>query len=92
MANNPVNNPIVGPLAGADFEDENTFDGYSTAGLEELVPNDYPGYFVERNHHLFHSHGNSPYPLPVDTPEQQVRYRMRPPTKNSILTAFHFRG
>ncbi|KAJ7092438.1 S-adenosyl-L-methionine-dependent methyltransferase [Mycena belliarum] len=37
--------------------------------FEELQPDDFPTYFSERNGRLFHSHGGSPYPLPVDTPE-----------------------
>ncbi|KAJ6578742.1 S-adenosyl-L-methionine-dependent methyltransferase [Mycena vulgaris] len=39
--------------------------------FEELQPEDFPTYFSERNGRLFHSHGPSPYPLPVDTPEQE---------------------
>lgn len=41
--------------------------------LTELGPDDFPSYFIERDGRLFHSHGNSPYPLPADTAEQQVR-------------------
>jgi len=40
--------------------------------LEELEPNDFPSYFSERGERLFPA-GDIPYPLPVDTPEQQVR-------------------
>ncbi|KAJ6463572.1 S-adenosyl-L-methionine-dependent methyltransferase, partial [Mycena sanguinolenta] len=39
--------------------------------LEELTSDDFPTYFSERDGRLFHSHGGSPYPLPVDTPEQE---------------------
>ncbi|KAF8882839.1 S-adenosyl-L-methionine-dependent methyltransferase [Infundibulicybe gibba] len=39
--------------------------------LTELRPEDFPTYFAERDGRLFHSHGCSPYPLPVDTPEQR---------------------
>jgi hypothetical protein len=54
------------------FDDDDPFDHYSTAGLVELGSNEFPAYFVERDDRLFHSHGNLPYPLPVDTHEQQV--------------------
>lgn len=40
--------------------------------LVELASEDFPMYFSERDGRLFHSHGASPYPLPADTPEQQV--------------------
>ncbi|KAJ7821652.1 S-adenosyl-L-methionine-dependent methyltransferase [Mycena leptocephala] len=39
--------------------------------FEELSSDDFPTYFIERDGRLFHSHGGSPYPLPVDTPEQE---------------------
>ncbi|KAJ7630121.1 hypothetical protein DFH06DRAFT_1439812 [Mycena polygramma] len=39
--------------------------------FEELTSEDFPTYFSERDGRLFHSHGSSPYPLPVDTPEQE---------------------
>lgn len=42
--------------------------------LVELAPDDFPLYFCEHGGRLFHSHRSSPYPLPVDTPEQQVNY------------------
>ncbi|KAJ7574846.1 S-adenosyl-L-methionine-dependent methyltransferase [Mycena floridula] len=40
--------------------------------LDELGDDEFPGYFDERDGRLFvASHLNSPYPLPVHTPEQQ---------------------
>ncbi|KAF8970644.1 S-adenosyl-L-methionine-dependent methyltransferase [Flammula alnicola] len=42
----------------------------ATSSLVELNPEDFPTYFSERNGRLFHS-SSSPYPLPVDTPEQE---------------------
>jgi hypothetical protein len=42
--------------------------------LYELAAEDFPSFFAERNGRLFHAHLTSPYPLPVDTPEQQVNY------------------
>jgi hypothetical protein len=44
----------------------------TSAQLYELAANDFPRYFTERGGRLFHSHHSSPYPLPADTPEQQV--------------------
>jgi hypothetical protein len=41
--------------------------------LYELTAEDFPLYFSERGGRLFHSHHSSPYPLPVDSPEQQVK-------------------
>ncbi|KAJ7726812.1 S-adenosyl-L-methionine-dependent methyltransferase [Mycena maculata] len=54
-------------------EDENHFPGAEATDpdVEELLPDDFPTYFSERDGRLFHSHGTSPYPLPVDTPEQE---------------------
>ncbi|TBU24943.1 S-adenosyl-L-methionine-dependent methyltransferase [Dichomitus squalens] len=40
--------------------------------LVEIPSEDIPDYFQERGGRLFHSHGASPYPLPVDAEEQQV--------------------
>lgn len=40
---------------------------------EELGPDDFPTYFSERDGRLFHSSTTSPYPLPADAPEQEVR-------------------
>ncbi|KAG6852853.1 hypothetical protein C0991_008574 [Blastosporella zonata] len=40
--------------------------------IVELTSEEFPLYFSERDGRLFHSHASSPYPLPVDTPEQQV--------------------
>lgn len=48
----------------------------ATAGMVELGSDEFPDYFSERNDRLFHS-STSPYPLPVDTPEQQVRVPCR---------------
>jgi hypothetical protein len=46
----------------------------TSSEVVELDDTDFPGYFRVRYGRLFHSHGNSPYPLPVDTAEQQVRH------------------
>lgn len=40
----------------------------------EVSEDEFPSFFAERNGRLFHSQGTAPYPLPVDTPEQEVRY------------------
>ena len=41
--------------------------------IEEIEPEEFPKYFDERRRRLFHS-TDAPYPLPVDGPEQHVRY------------------
>ncbi|CDO76333.1 hypothetical protein BN946_scf184795.g4 [Trametes cinnabarina] len=49
-------------------------DGTSSDTSEDVieVPQDeIPDYFQERDGRLFHSHGSSPYPLPVDAEEHQ---------------------
>lgn len=43
----------------------------TSSDVTELEQADFPAYFIERGGRLFHSHGNSPYPLPVDADEQQ---------------------
>ncbi len=55
-------------------EDMSTLSDESDASsdITELDQADFPSYFDERHGHLFHSHGSSPYPLPVDAHEQQV--------------------
>jgi hypothetical protein len=40
--------------------------------VTELEEYDFPDHFFERDGRLFHSHGNLPYPLPADGPEQAV--------------------
>jgi hypothetical protein len=48
----------------------------TSSDITELDQAEFPSYFQERNGHLFHSHGSSPYPLPVDAPEQQVQFSL----------------
>ena len=48
--------------------DENFIDDE----LEEIQADDFPSYFNEIDGRLFPSCPSSPYPLPVDTPEQEV--------------------
>ena len=45
----------------------------TSSEVTELDTADFPGYFQERHGRLFHSHGRSLYPLPVDADEQHVR-------------------
>ncbi|KAJ7603476.1 S-adenosyl-L-methionine-dependent methyltransferase [Roridomyces roridus] len=76
--------PVPAPPTAADdytLDDEESDDGeaesrypgaeLSDSDVEELHPDDFPTYFSQRNGRLFHSHVTSPYPLPVDTPEQE---------------------
>ena len=54
-----------------DDDDDDTSSDTSDA-VVELSADEIPGYFQERGGRLFHSHGRSPYPLPVDAEEHQV--------------------
>ncbi|GJE98664.1 S-adenosyl-L-methionine-dependent methyltransferase [Phanerochaete sordida] len=47
-----------------------SFDSDASSDVTELDQSDFAGYFHERDGRLFHSHGQSPYPLPVDAREQ----------------------
>ncbi|KAF4586271.1 S-adenosyl-L-methionine-dependent methyltransferase [Pleurotus pulmonarius] len=55
---------------GQDEDDEDSTDALE-GSLVEVTQSEIPSYFCERDGRLFHSHGASPYPLPVDTPEHQ---------------------
>jgi hypothetical protein len=46
----------------------------SMTQLEEIDSDEFPDYFSEINGRLFSS-VSTPYPFPVDTPEQEVRYQ-----------------
>ena len=52
----------------------------SMSQLEEIGPDEFPAYFSEINGRLFPSTlvSSTPYPLPVDTPEQEVGCRCCP--------------
>ncbi|KAJ6625960.1 S-adenosyl-L-methionine-dependent methyltransferase [Mycena sp. CBHHK59/15] len=69
----PDDDPDTASDEGSDSEPESYFPGAEENDdeFEELLPEDFPTYFSERDGRLFHSHGTSPYPLPVDTPEQE---------------------
>ncbi len=54
------------------YSAEDNSSGLDDSNVEELRSDDFPNYFVESNGRLFHSSRTCPYPLPVDTPEQQV--------------------
>ena len=56
-----------------DEDDATSFSGYSSDSPDDSDLDDFLSYyFTERDGRLFHSHGISLYPLPVDTMEQQV--------------------
>ncbi|GBE86850.1 hypothetical protein SCP_1000920 [Sparassis crispa] len=67
-------NPNSGDDSG-DGPDLSQEDARSDTSSEitELRTEEFPDYFQERGNRLFHSHGRSPYPLPVDAHEQ-ARY------------------
>ncbi|TFK29192.1 S-adenosyl-L-methionine-dependent methyltransferase [Coprinopsis marcescibilis] len=60
----------------ADFDQFDDDAGSETGSdgsppLVEVEDDEYPLYFSERGGRLYHSNALAPYPLPVDTPEQQ---------------------
>ncbi|KAJ7224648.1 S-adenosyl-L-methionine-dependent methyltransferase [Mycena pura] len=57
----------------SDSSDDHPYPGAEAddSDFDELGADDFPTYFSERDGRLFHSHDSSPYPLPVDTPEQE---------------------
>lgn len=61
--------------ADEPYFDQSDDDGTSSDVSDDVVEvrsDEIPQYFEEREGRLFHSHGSSPYPLPVDADEQQV--------------------
>ncbi|KAH9942098.1 S-adenosyl-L-methionine-dependent methyltransferase [Amylocystis lapponica] len=57
--------------AQADYSDHSDAGSDSaSSGIVEMEPADFPASFREWGGRLFHSHGPSPYPLPVDAAEQ----------------------
>lgn len=59
-------------MLGGDDDDDDRSD--TDSDITELDAAEIPLYFTERGGRLFHSHGNLPYPLPVDTAEQNVSF------------------
>ena len=58
----------TGSEGPANYIDENFIDDE----VEEIEDDDFPSYFNEIDGRLFPSCPSFPYPLPVDTPEQEV--------------------
>lgn len=54
-----------------DDDEDNLSDASSS--LTEIGSQEFPSFFVERDERLFPSHGDPPYPFPVDGDEQHVR-------------------
>lgn len=57
-------------MSSDDDDDDGSSDTSSI--LTELEADEFPDHFREHGDRLFHSHGNLPYPLPVDGDEQAV--------------------
>lgn len=73
-------NELNGTHNGHDSEDyaSDTPDASMTQ-LEEIRPDEFPGYFLEINDRLYPSPFSlTPYAFPVDTPEQEVNYQCCP--------------
>ncbi|PCH43259.1 S-adenosyl-L-methionine-dependent methyltransferase [Wolfiporia cocos MD-104 SS10] len=60
--------PNRSPENPAPADDDGRSD--TSSELTEIDQDEFPRYFDERGGRLFHSHGRSPYPLPVDAAEQ----------------------
>ena len=69
-------NELNGTHSGQEEYTSDTPDESMTQ-LEEIGPDEFPNYFLELNGRLFPS-ALTPYPFPVDTPEQEVRYQCCP--------------
>ncbi|KAJ3568691.1 hypothetical protein NP233_g5554 [Leucocoprinus birnbaumii] len=54
-----------------DATDGTHYIRHSDHDVDELEGSEFPRYFHESDNRLFHSSPTSPYPLPVDTPEQE---------------------
>lgn len=63
-----MNSDSDGHASGTDDDERSD----TSSEITELDPAEIPGLFREHNGRLFHSHGGSPYPLPVDTAETNV--------------------
>ncbi len=61
-------------MSGRNTNQQSSDDDLSDteSDLVSIASDEFPGYFTERNGRLFHSSLTVPYPLPVDTPEQEV--------------------
>lgn len=66
-----VNPHDAAPNGGGDDPNDDARSDVSSV-LEEVDGDDFPQYFQEIRGRLFHSHGSSLYPLPVDANEQHV--------------------
>ncbi|KAK7684457.1 hypothetical protein QCA50_012404 [Cerrena zonata] len=55
-------------MPGGNDDDDDRSD--TDSDITEVDAAEIPFYFTERDGRLFHSHGSSPYPLPVDAAEQ----------------------
>lgn len=84
---------LNGDHADIHQQQVNGGDGYDSdpadaSSLVEVSSDDFPTYFEERDGRLF-TLSSSPYPLPVDTPEQEVR-NTKPYSENDsiLITSF----
>lgn len=74
-----IASPLTPNSMGSDDDDDDGCSSDTSSVLTELDADEFPNHFREHGGRLFHSHGNLPYPLPVDGQEQAVcRYPPRP--------------
>ena len=69
---NGIPSPGTPNSMGSDDDDDDDSSSDTSSILTELGADEFPGHFREHGGRLFHSHGNLPYPLPVDGDEQAV--------------------
>jgi len=57
--------------AGVSSPHRDKFSSDASWDVTEIEDGEFQHYFREQDGRLFHSHGDLPYPLPADTPEQE---------------------
>jgi hypothetical protein len=74
---------------GPALDDNEDHFSDTSSILTEIGSQEFPGFFVEHDHRLFPSHGDPPYPFPVDADEQVVRTFRSPPCNLPFCTHSH---
>ncbi|KAI0049027.1 S-adenosyl-L-methionine-dependent methyltransferase [Auriscalpium vulgare] len=63
---------LASPVESTDSDDDlDDASSDTSSNLTEVRPYEFPSYFSQVNGRLFHSHGTSRYPMPVDGLEQK---------------------
>ena len=72
MPHNSFQENGAGSPSSSSEEDDSSLGSRSSIDYDDLDLDHTISYFVRRHGRLFHSHGISLYPLPVDAEEQRV--------------------